>query len=263
MRKLLVIGLCLSMILGLCACGTKDTDKKTDSKKEDTKVESTVENNENKTDEKETDESESESIQTESDTGAESEESQEEEWITIVDENQMFDWTNVTVKGSGLQEDNGYGWEDEKVNNFTASINDAASKVMSTYPCGTYEDRVTFCKVDEYGRAKHSSNVEMYYDKDADKIKKFSIEMYTSNEFYLNDIQLAEVRKPDISEKLGEPYVILKDLESSSYNEYYVWRYNGGYIMINFMIKARYVYVIQNEYTDTSPLLSEFLATNK
>ena len=255
MKKLLVVGLCLSMILGLCACGTKDSDKKTDSKKEDTKVESTVENDENQTDEKETDESESESIQTESDTGAESEESQEEEWITIVDENQMFDWTNVTVKGSGLQEDNGYGWEDEKVNNFTASINDAASKVMNTYPCGTNGDKVIFCKVDEYGYAKHNSQVNMYYDKDVDKIKMFTIDMYTSDEFYINDVQLKGLKKSEVKEKLGEPYAIIDGC--------LVWKYNGGYIMISFLMNASHVYVINENYTESHETLHKFLEAQK
>ncbi len=42
MKKILVVGLCLSMILGLCACGSKKTSDKKD-EKENTKVETSVE----------------------------------------------------------------------------------------------------------------------------------------------------------------------------------------------------------------------------
>lgn len=255
MRKLLVIGLCLSMILGLCACGTKDTDKKTDSKKEDTKVESTVKNDENQTDEKETDESESESIQPENESVETEEGTAEEQWYEIVNESQMLAWDNVTVRGAGLQKDNGYGYEDEKVNNFTASINDSASKVMSTYPCGTYEDRVTFCKVDEHGYAKHSSHVEMYYDKDIDKIKMFTIDMYTSDEFYINDVQLHGLSKSEVKEKLGEPYAIIDGC--------LVWKYNDGYIMISFLMNASHVYVVNENYTESHETLHKFLEAQK
>lgn len=43
MKKLLVVGLCLSMILGLCACGSKDVSNDKNKDKENTKVETSVE----------------------------------------------------------------------------------------------------------------------------------------------------------------------------------------------------------------------------
>lgn len=43
MKKLLVVGLCLSMILGLCACGSKDVNNDKNKDKENTKVETSVE----------------------------------------------------------------------------------------------------------------------------------------------------------------------------------------------------------------------------
>lgn len=55
MKKLLVVGLCLSMILGLCACGSKDANNDKNKDKENTKVETSVEtedDTENVTEEK-------------------------------------------------------------------------------------------------------------------------------------------------------------------------------------------------------------------
>ena len=55
MKKLLVVGLCLSMILGLCACGSKDVNNDKNKDKENTKIETSVEtedDTENVTEEK-------------------------------------------------------------------------------------------------------------------------------------------------------------------------------------------------------------------
>lgn len=177
-------------------------------------------------------------------------ENEEEKNYEIVDETQMFNWVSIDVKGKGLQ-DSGMSYDDPLVNNFSANINSKASEIMKQYPNSAYGNKVYFSKLDNIGSASILSNVEMDYDQEKDNISCFYFDIYTADEFYINDFQLVGLKSSKLKEKLGEPYAIV--------NDYYVYRYNNGYILINFLITTRYVQIVKNEYTSNVVFLDNFL----
>lgn len=175
----------------------------------------------------------------------------------IIDENQLLNWDTVVVKGKGLQDSGDY-YVDELVNNFTANFNDKASNVMSKYPNSTYEDKVYFSKLDDSGIAASGlTNVMMRYDKDKDLITCFDIDVYTADEFYLNNIQLAGLKNSEIESLLGKPFA---DVTNDAGTTYHVYRFNGGYILIHVFMKTRYIKVVKSDYASIEPELYQLIS---
>lgn len=174
----------------------------------------------------------------------------------IIDQNQMLDWDSISVKGKGFLTKEDIWSYDELVDNFAASFEDKASSIINKYPNSVYEDRVYFSKLDEDGKADSLTDVTMCYDSEKDIITAFDLDIYTADEFYLNDIQLAGLKTFEIKEKLGEPYARINiDTNSPSM----IYRYNDGYILINVLMKTRYIQIVRNDYVDSIPKINKFV----